>query len=307
MEKKIHLVIIGIAIFLIAILLASDKSIQNPSTCNLCHEMKPYVASYLKPEQGSLIADHNLTCLGCHGGPAGARSALMKEIEISALSKITGVQLPINSPDLAVNCTGCHFIEDPLHPYANVTSGCQDCHWAHIRKQVLESTTGQLPFIPYGPHMKQTCQNCHGTTFELPRCINCHAGHGKQKLENRLCLACHTDPHVPIKPGILPDNTVKFTGELPFSVCSPCHENEYFNLTATRSGHTDMQTCANCHKTHGEKPRCQHCHSGMVLERHKDFECKDCHLTFDPVSITCEDCHGRSHQWSALTAELNPK
>ncbi len=310
MEKKYQAIIAGTVIFLIFILLGfnSFKNIENPSACNLCHEMKPYVASYLKPEQGSSISGHNLTCLGCHssGGLAEAKSALIKEIEASALSKISGVPLPVTSPALAVNCTECHLTKDPLHPAASATSGCQDCHWAHMPKQVLGSTAEQLPFIPYGPHKNQNCKNCHGTTYELPRCINCHPGHGEQKLENRLCLICHSDPHVPIKPGIFSENTVTFTGELPFSVCAPCHENEYFNITATRSGHTDMQTCAICHRGHGQKPGCGQCHPGMMAERHKDFECKDCHLTF-ASQITCEDCHGRSHQWSAFTAELNPK
>jgi hypothetical protein len=309
MEKKsrqLYLVLIfGILILLAGILLALNayKSLEDPQTCNICHEMEPFVASYLKPEQGSTIEKHKLDCLGCHTNisPAEARSAVIKEIEIGTLNKIAGVQLNTSTSALAVNCIRCHLMKE--HFNASNNTSCQGCHWAHN-----SLTTNKSPsVIPYGPHKNQTCQKCHGTTFVIPRCINCHSGHGGQKLENDLCLECHTDPHVPKKPGILPDNTVKFTENLPFSVCQPCHENEYFNLTNTRSLHTDMQTCALCHKYHGLIPNCNECHPGMMLERHVNFECKDCHIRFDPVKITCPDCHGRSHEWSAFTAVLNPK
>ncbi|VVB86238.1 Cytochrome c3 [uncultured archaeon] len=228
MEKKyrrLHpVLIIGILILSVGILLALNvqKKIEDPQTCNLCHEMKPFVASYLKPEAGSTIAKHKLGCLGCHTNTSlnEAKSAVLKEIEIGAIAKITGVQLNTVNSALAINCTRCHIMNDIQHLNAIANLRCKDCHWAHEPVAGLNKTNISS-LIPYGPHKNQTCQNCHGTTFVIPSCVNCHSGHGGQKLNNSLCLECHTDPHVPKKPGILPYNTVKFSGDLPFSVCHP--------------------------------------------------------------------------------------
>lgn len=314
MEKKYRKflpVFVGIIIFLAVILLAfgSYNSFESPKTCNLCHEMKPYVASYLKPEEGSAIAKHKLDCLGCHTNTSlkEARAAVLREIEIGAFKKITGIEINTTSPALAVNCTRCHIMEDFLHAKSLETSGCQNCHWAHKQPSAEVKTIGASA-IPIGPHKNQSCSNCHGTTFEIPRCSNCHAGHGEQKLENALCLACHTDSHVPKKPGILSNNTVKFTANMPLSVCQPCHENEYLEINNSGSQHTDMQTCTRCHEYHGEKPKCSKCHPVMSQQKHPDFYCENCHQTYNPVRVTCQDCHDTLvHDMSSLTAIWNPK
>lgn len=314
MEKKHQyflLVFIGTLILLATVLFAViiNKTLDDPSTCIFCHEMKPYVSSYLKPEQGSAIEGHRLTCIECHSNNSlsESRNSLMNEIELSVLNRTTGIELNATFPALAVNCARCHVL-DSRHPMISGITACTDCHWAHTKEKITSSSTSRVLDIPYGPHINQSCQKCHGTTFEIPRCINCHTGHGNQKLKNKLCLECHVDPHIPKKPGIRSNNTVKFTGNLPFSACQPCHENQYFNIMNTYSLHTEMQTCTLCHEFHGEKPRCSKCHKGMMIERHKDFECKTCHATYNRERfISCPDCHGTSHEWSPFTAIINPK
>jgi len=319
-KNTIFLVIFvaGIALFLTAILISSyaQKTLENPTGCSLCHEMEPYVTSYLEPLNDSAISKHNFTCFGCHSNTSEreARKAVLNEMERSILTKLTGVNLSVDTRALSVNCTKCHASKDVSHFIAFNETKCEDCHWAHMKSGNFSNKSGNysnismLPLIPYGPHKDQTCQKCHGTNFQIPKCINCHTGHGNQKLENRLCLVCHSDPHIPEIPGNSSGNTVEFKEKLPFSVCQPCHENQYFNIINAYSLHTEMQTCTLCHSSHGEKPRCSKCHEGMMIDRHKDFKCETCHATFVREKfISCMDCHGTSHEWSALTAIINPK
>lgn len=312
-KNTIFLVIFfaGIALILTAILLSfyAQKTLENPTECNLCHEMEPYVSSYLEPLQGSAISKHNFTCFDCHSNTSEreAREAVLNEMKKRVLNRITGINLNFDMQALSVNCTKCHTLNDVSHIIVINETKCKECHWAHMTS-VENSNISMLPLIPYGPHINQSCQKCHGTTFQIPQCINCHSGHGNQKLDNRLCLVCHSDPHIPKKPGIRSNNTVEFKEMLPFSVCQPCHENQYFNINNAYSLHTEMQTCTLCHRSHGEKPRCSKCHEGMMIDRHKNFKCETCHATFSRDKfITCMDCHGRSHEWSALTAIINPK
>ncbi len=310
--KKIYPVLlsvfISLSIILLAVILQSFnvyKNPENPETCSLCHEMKSYVISYLTPEKGSVIADHKLNCIDCHSGKSrkAAKDAALTEIKIGALAKITGTRLDTDRSALAVNCTQCHG-QDFRHFNIAVNTSCLNCHWAHKSPQ---AKTESIFLVPYGPHRNQSCRNCHGTNFQIPRCTDCHKGHGEKKFENALCLACHADPHTPKKPGILPGNTVKFNGSLPFEACSPCHENEYFEVTNSLSRHTRMETCTLCHRSHGEKPRCRDCHPGMAMEKHKDFGCGSCHIDFKN-KIICQDCHGTTyHDLTASTAVLNRK
>lgn len=307
-DQTLLVIIIGTLIILsgLLIMINVQKELDDPGTCHLCHEMRPFVASYLDPEQGSAILMHRLTCIECHTNTSliEAKEAVIKEIEKGIISKIAGTNFKTSSPALAVNCKRCHFIFDISHPNSTFDTNCQDCHWAHEKPDVnlIGINTTNKSMVLYGFHTGQTCQNCHGTTFQIPRCINCHDGHGEQKLENRLCLMCHKDPHIPV----IPDTTINITGDLPFSVCMPCHENQYFSITNIYSYHTEMQTCTKCHNTHGERPQCRKCHPGMMLDRHNNFVCEDCHLSF-PTKVTCMDCHGKEHEWSSFTAMLNPK
>lgn len=310
MRKEILLPLLAaILIFGIGLIsgLAFSRQLDDPEYCRSCHEMQPYYDSFLNPMNGSVIKLHELNCIQCHVNKSIADTKTRVAAEIIAYRfNVSGSFIPKLS--IKPDCSICHpFLTSSIHGVINI-SDCTVCHWAHIPGAGFKDLNiSKLPLVPYGAHSNQTCFNCHGTEFRIPRCINCHSGHGGQKLENRLCLGCHIDPHVPEIPGIYPKYRVKFSINFPFSVCQPCHENEYFNLTNTPSLHTSMQTCVLCHDTHGIKPGCDKCHPGMNTQRHPDFGCKDCHLTLYPVGVTCQDCHGRSHEWSARTAILNPK
>src|SRR3990172_63034 len=308
MRKEILLPLLAaILVFAISLIsgLAFSRQHDDPGYCSSCHEMQPYYDSFLDPKNGSVIESHKLNCVQCHVNKSIADTKTRIAAEIIAYRfNISGSLIPKLS--IKPDCSICHpSPTSSIHGIVNITD-CTLCHWGHTPVEGKLNISG-LPQVPYGAHSNQTCFNCHGTEFKIPQCINCHAGHGEQKLENRLCLGCHIDPHVPKIPGLYPYYKVKFNISYPFSVCQPCHQDEYFNLTNTRSLHTSMDTCTQCHDTHGRIPKCSQCHPGMNLPRHSDFKCDDCHISLNPIRIKCEDCHGRSHEWSARTAIINPK
>lgn len=299
---KKEILLIGILLFAIMLTLSFEAStrLEGPELCSSCHEMAPYYSSYINPQKGSLIANHKLNCIQCHSNKSIYEAKKNVAMEI-IFHKLVSDSLSSPASELKVNCTKCHFTPaNFMHQSMNLTT-CTECHWAHMKtKQNISSS-----IVPVGPHRNQSCQNCHGDTFQIPRCINCHTGHKEEKLDNNLCLGCHLDPHVPKKPGILPNNTVKFTGNLSFEACQPCHEQQYYELINGNSLHTAMQTCTKCHNSHGKKPECSKCHRGMMIERHKNFRCETCHKTFNPVKVTCHDCHNNAHD--PLNAKFNPK
>ena len=298
-------IVLGCLILVVSILsgIELNNKLYDPGFCNSCHEMQTYYSSYLNPKNGSIIKDHELKCIQCHSSnnTYSAKKTLLIEIIAYDLN-LSG---NFSKKDLKPDCIKCHIPESPVHSNLN-DSTCIDCHWAHTQNISSNATNISRPSL--GPHMAKKCQDCHGMNFEIPRCIKCHAGHGDQKLDNDQCLACHSDPHVPKIPGILRNNTVTFKGNLSFSVCKPCHEEQYSNLTNIPTLHTEMETCTKCHQWHGEIPKCRKCHSLMMIDRHpKSFKCKTCHTTLKGKLTTCQDCHGRTHEWSAFTAIINPK
>ncbi|MCX9082681.1 MAG: hypothetical protein OIN83_10835 [Candidatus Methanoperedens sp.] len=308
-KDLIFIVLLGILIILVSLILGIliNRQLDNPQLCSSCHEMLPFYDSFMFPKNGSLLKAHNLTCIQCHANKSvsEARKEVAKEIIIATLN-ISG-PAPIG---LVPNCKKCHMPESPVHQILN-NSTCIDCHWAHSQNLSTNNKTNIsiLSMNASGPHMAKKCQYCHGMDFEIPRCIKCHSGHDDQKLENDQCLGCHFDPHVPRIPGTLRNNTVIFTGELPFPVCKPCHENQFSNITNPPTLHTEMETCTKCHQWHGEIPKCKKCHPGMMIPRHpKSFRCGTCHADLEKgIGVTCQDCHGRSHEWSPYTAVINPK
>lgn len=280
-----------------------NNKLYDPEFCSSCHEMQIYYSSYIYPQNGSLIKDHDLKCIQCHSGrnTYEAKKELLAEI-IDYKLNLSG---NFSTNGLKPDCLKCHIPESPVHAKLN-NSTCTYCHWAHI--QNINTNISNSSIKDLGKHMKKKCQDCHGMDFEIPRCSNCHSGHGDQKLKNDECLSCHMDPHVPKIPGILSNDTVTFKGNLSFSVCMPCHEDQYINMTILSTSHTEMGTCIKCHQYHGEMPKCSKCHQGMMIKRHpKTFKCGTCHASTNASLIKCQDCHGRTHEWSAMTAVINPK
>ncbi|MDD5615583.1 MAG: hypothetical protein PHH85_05215 [Candidatus Methanoperedens sp.] len=317
MENKknriIQVLIIGLLILIIALFtgIIIQKNLDDPDRCSLCHEMKPFVLSYLEPVNGSVINKHDLKCLDCHSNTSikYAKSALIDEIKGYAVHKITGLNLNIDLSALSVNCKKCHSLDSFRHFNVQNEASCSDCHWAHkpYNKNVNKfNIKNNDIIIPYGPHKNQSCPNCHGTTFEIPKCTQCHKGHYETKPDNSLCLGCHVDPHVPIIPiGISPTITNQLPENLPFDACKPCHEKQFYELNNSFTLHTEMKTCTLCHKWHGVIPTCTSCHTAMNVSKHRDLKCSICHRVETKLP-SCQACHGVSHEWSGFSASTSP-
>ena len=309
-NKFIQGLIIGSLILIIALFTGINiqKNLDTPDNCGTCHEMKSFVLSFHEPANGSVIRKHDLDCLECHTNNSlkEARSALFEEMRVYTLKKITGVDLKMDLSALSVNCKRCHIVDNVQHFNVNDNTRCSECHWAHKPAEKKDNTNdgSNASIIPYGPHKNQSCQNCHGTAFQIPGCTKCHEGHYKTKPENSLCLECHLDPHVPLIPGISAKNRVRFSKNIPFFACQPCHEKQFYELTNTFTLHTEMNTCALCHTFHGEIPKCTYCHQTMKVQKHLELECKNCHRSNNYPE--CKACHGVSHEWSGFSASANP-
>lgn len=307
-NRTVIFVILGCMIFAASILLGIEFNtrLDDPEFCGSCHEMQPFFNSYLHPDNGSILMTHKINCIQCHSNRKIYDAK--NQVVIKIIASYFNLSSFFISKELKPDCSKCHSVPvTSMHRNIDPTN-CTYCHWAH--KPDEKSITSDnslnnsfLSLISSGPHRNQTCLKCHGTSFQTPMCVNCHTGHGGQKLENRFCIVCHTDPHVPTKPGILLENTVDFPNDLPYSACQPCHENEYSNLTQSYSQHNDMQTCSICHVKHGMWKRCYQCHKAMDVEPHiNNLKCSDCHTS--GRLIQCQECHGQSHSWSGSTATV---
>lgn len=320
MENKKNLLVHGLIIGLIILGLSFSfgigiqRNLDNPDSCMMCHEMRPFVSSYNNPPNGSVISKHDMNCLECHNNNIKeARSTLVEEIKGNVLHKITGVQLDLDLSALSVNCKRCHSVDFISHFNVQNDSSCNECHWAHkpsLKISNLNKNSKNIMIIPYGPHENQTCSNCHGTAFEIPKCTKCHEGHYETKPENKLCIGCHVDPHVPIIPGIPGKNRtniVKLPEDMPLYACQPCHETQFYELNNSFSLHAQMNTCNICHNFHGYKPVCIQCHNVMEIGKHlSEIRCNVCHGKGINDEPPCQACHGMSHEWSGFSATNNP-
>ncbi|HWR26753.1 MAG TPA: hypothetical protein VN316_02640, partial [candidate division Zixibacteria bacterium] len=209
-------VVFGISLFLGFYL---NTRFENNALCNSCHLMQPYFDPFKKPLNSSLIFSHDLNCIQCHSNKS-IYDAKKTIVEKMILYRLNYSLFRNNFSDLKADCMNCHVLPDTEIHQENATR-CTDCHWAHRPSVAPVKAAVTSNSIPDLPHLSQPCKNCHGTSFEIPRCIKCHSGHGDMKLDNKLCLECHNDPHVPVIPGMLPNNTVTLGENIPFSACKP--------------------------------------------------------------------------------------
>jgi len=136
-----------------------------------------------------------------------------------------------------------------------------------------------------GGHRNKTCEDCHGTDFKIPACIQCHTPHDKNAAwKNSVCLACHNSPHVPNRNGSL-------STDIPKENCAVCHSRVYGTLTFYNSKHNQLGSCANCHPVHREKKDCFGCHAnGHTSHPFANNNCNACH-----GKVECKDCHKEPH------------
>jgi predicted CXXCH cytochrome family protein len=136
------------------------------------------------------------------------------------------------------------------------------------------------------------CLDCHtnhrpASKNNIPVCSKCHQG--KPHFEQKACLACHTNPHTPLK--------VTFKGPMT-EPCLACHTNQIKQLRENKSKHS-TKNCTDCHDVHRKVPQCTQCHKSHSADI-AAVDCNKCHkahmpktviYTSDVPSKFCAACH----------------
>jgi len=210
-----------------------------------------------------------------------------------------------------------------------------DCEKCHIPQPLEIMTAG-------GKHgTSVTCQDCHQEhpplgTQTIPECVMCHEGERHFQLDN--CLACHENPHTPLKLNVADTPEVS-------KGCQSCHAdkgNEFKqfpsrhaeqNCTLCHPGqHKVIEKCATCHKPHNDTMQYQDClachqpHSPLAINpgpetasglcgschadelamlagnttNHAKLTCAFCHQGKHPAVPACADCHAAPHSAGML-------
>ena len=333
--KTTVVVLLFITLFIAAtaVIVNSFGYLESADTCNNCHSMQPYVESFVNPINGSVISTHNnIVCIDCHGGTTyknrlDAQLTIAKKIgSYGLISNISGV----DTIALDVNCRDCHpSIKDSM-PHSGTTA-CENCHIAHrdtlLPQEFNELECSQCHALPNmgGGHAPIDCRGCHVQHKYIPNCTQCHPPHAKlgtpdkdieemkERWTNDVCLGCHSNQH-----SVSKNLVFSLSPDLDKELCAACHiQSEMLEIYG--SFHNELQSCANCHISHGtinvRDCNTSYCHGWSIYgtpglyKKSDDMDsyssktmCYTCHgsgpkdLHFNaPEHSQCNDCHGISH------------
>ncbi len=172
-------------------------------------------------------------------------------------------------------CLGCH--QNPHQPVASLPKPAT----LYPRCKICHSDIAQMLTDKPSKHTERKCSDCHSQVHgRIPKCFECHENHSPlmANLQTPDCLQCHP-VHTPLE--------ISYPATQPKELCAGCHDDIYNTLMASNTKHTAL-TCAKCHPTHGEIPRCQRCHGEAPHnpELHKKFpECLTCHVNPHDLQI----------------------
>jgi len=227
--------------------------------CQRCHSGPPAELAQ-QPSKHSEVA-----CTDCHTSHGVIPGCADCHSEQGGLPyHLTGVEDSV--------CLACHPVHTPLaisYPADAPQEYCAPCHKNESHQRVLNT----IRAADSKHNTEVTCATCHDTHGKIPECFACHQPH-KADQTAAVCLTCHADPHAPLN--------ITYPLEEPQESCAPCHGEVYDELQRSQTRHTGL-TCAACHPSHGQIPRCEDCHGtphGEALRQ--QFE-------------TCGGCHGIAH------------
>lgn len=280
--------------------------VSSPQFCASCHEMRRnydnYIINYSISNSPMISAhrSHGITCIQCHSGQnyAQTKGLLIKATVLYKMNPLLNYVFKANysfnqtvntsqfKEELKPNCIKCHNtsvvnVTQFNHSDITNTTTCWFCHSMHTPL----TTTNFSIKIGIGAHRNKTCADCHGTSsdIQIPACMKCHTPHEKgAQWDNRVCLACHSDPHQPVR-------NATFAPGIPKERCAVCHPTVYYTLKVYNSKHNDLPTCVSCHPSHGAKKRCFECHINHP-QKH-NVVCSGCHLKVSG----CTTCHTNPH------------
>ncbi|MCD6163172.1 MAG: hydroxylamine oxidoreductase [candidate division Zixibacteria bacterium] len=317
MKVKTFCMAILLVIASASLAFAVDYNPKIAGKCMTCHKEKSpglYNQWYM-----SAHADHNVTCLNCHGADKKDKDAFEHEGALIAA---------LVTPK---DCGQCH--EREFNEAANsyhATAG-----------HILESNDAYLAHVAGGePAAITGCENCHGTKVEidskspnklsrkswpnsgigrinpdgsLGSCNACHARHSFRAAQARqpeACSKCHLGPDHPQK-EIYEESK---------------HGNSYYtnlakmNIDSDRwivgQDYYEAPTCATCHMSEAPTQKVTHDVGQRIswtlrpiVSKHKD----DWHKKRASMKQVCVNCHGETfvdghyYQFDALVNLYNEK
>lgn len=279
-------------------------SLNNPSACGFCHDIKKYVKSHSNSPHSVV------SCKNCHPGP-GAFKYIQGEIIAGKnfISFLTGKSVERNAFFDYSLCYNCHpevktetlrgKIKVSHKEFLNENGNCLYCH-----QGVAHKING---YYYAGPSMNY-CLECHDDSQASSECNTCHPGRKKEVLS--LSLEAYGKFH--------PDNYLSIHGAEKTDKCMICHENNFCskchvfikNLNIdlphpsswiyTHWEKTDKNNISACYACHS-KNKCDACH-GIQMPHPDNFlkihaaasreygtdRCLKCH-----DSKACSNCHLR--------------
>lgn len=253
-------VLAALGVILVAAIIAFS-AINNISTCERCHIVRPEVATYKQTAHYRA----GVGCMQCHTKPG------VFNYFIGNLQGLTNIILYVSDS-----------YERPLTTMVG-TNSCVQCHPKSQleRDQVYNNIRVNHTGLREAGYQ---CVTCHadishpGTQLEvarvsqnkMPICARCHDG---VRLPDD-CNVCHVG-------GAPPEEiNVPITGAVTPVECRGCHNKR-----------TGNAICSDCHNglEMPHPPGWMKAHGPIVVERGKQI-CASCHLKDDPTF--CIDCHG---------------
>lgn len=259
---------------------------EQPSFCNTCHNMRPYVQAWK-------TSKHNkVPCVECHFEPGVLSTMRGKFIAINQLTKYVthtiGPRPMAEVSDKSCLRSGCHerrLIEGKVK-WGKITFD-HTTHLLSLRRGKKLRCTSCHSQIVIGTHMTVTPTTCYLCHFKNEPSGQAVGG----------CLSCHKLPKKDIVVQGMRFNHAEYVRE--GASCDECH------LNVTRgNGDVPKERCVVCH---GEPDRLKKYGDSSFMHRkhvteHK-VECTQCHDQIehgavklrDALVLRCNTCHGNLH------------
>jgi hypothetical protein len=280
-----------------ALLTITLEVTSTPRFCNICHNMKPYYASWEK-------SSHNhVTCTDCHFPPG-----LKNKIK----GKFTALSMLVNY------FTGVYKRNKPWAEISDESCTRSGCH-------VSRTLSGKVNFkkniiFDHSPHLKKLrrgkklrCTSCHsqivqGSHISVTEttCFLCHFKHTEEDASIKACTQCHDPPtdnvniNIETKKGDVPVVPYDHKWVMERQIeCQKCHGSMVIG-----DGTVPKTRCSTCHaetekiKYYTDTPLM---HKNHITD-HK-IECDQCHMEVQHKSIArtefvkpdCSSCHPGFH------------